>query len=129
VESVTVNTHLLQITRELQLPAPLTTSPASLTHTRAMGTLVVSVATRLDPASLTHTRAMGSPALSSTTALSPASITHTRAMGAPHINVKLSPASLVRTRELGDLELLVGGGAAPSAATKSTPQSFLSIAF
>ena len=52
------------------------------------------------PASLTHTRALGSPIVGG--AILPTGIAHTRVQGSPYLNPTVLPGSQVHTRALGD---------------------------
>lgn len=88
---------------ELEIPDAATVlSPASLVHTRALGSPIVSTTT--SPSSLVHTRALGSPSVSQVTTLAPAALEHTRALGAPNALVLLS---LERVRALGSPSLIL----------------------
>jgi hypothetical protein len=108
---------------ELEIPAvPTATNltPASISHTRAIGTTTVGIA----PAGLSHTRAIGTaaviqharvtvswvefqiPEAPPVTNLTPAGLAHTRAQGSPTVNPKPVAASLTHTRAIGTLSVL-----------------------
>jgi hypothetical protein len=109
---------------ELEVPgAPAATNltPASISHTRALGTPTVGLA----PAGLAHTRAIGTaavvqnaratvswvelqiPEAPPVTNLTPSGLAHTRAQGTPQANTALKPSGLVRTRALGTSTVLL----------------------
>jgi hypothetical protein len=110
--------------------------PASLTRTRAQGSLTVNP--KVAPAALTRTRVIGDPAvlvagvafivrarsplpqagrlrrgsqilsgLTPTKGIAPAALTHTRAQGTLTISVRLAPTGLTRTRAQGSLTVTV----------------------
>lgn len=79
--------------------------PASLTRTRALGGPVVSP--KLGPAGLSRTRALGTITVSVQTTLSPAGLAHTRALGSTTVNPKLAPAGLSHTRAIGTTKVVV----------------------
>jgi hypothetical protein len=109
---------------ELEIPAvPSATNitPASISHTRVIGTTTVGIA----PAGLSHTRAIGTaavlqharvtvswvelqiPEAPPVTNLTPSGLAHSRAQGTPQANTALKPSGLVRTRALGTLTVLL----------------------
>jgi hypothetical protein len=124
IRDVSPNARVTVSWVELEIPAvPTATNitPASISHTRAIGTPTVGLA----PAGLSHTRAIGTaaviqharvtvswveleiPEAPPVTNLTPGGLAHTRAQGSPQANTAVKPSGLVRTRALGTSTVLL----------------------